>query len=536
MANASGQKWTNFHRNISLKGAAMADCPAATGTTGPTWMRQSADQLKSLAAGAIATHRPLGLLGAEWSLSPLIGQASGMLRTAALAGTWQVDSADLAKTSTLDASCCFYVGGGTKLSALSTAAEAAGKSLSTCGSYLQQSVAGALATAVNGSRLDRDGTQFGGFQNMVRGIHFVTSGDRSVWVEPASRPVLDPALAQTFAGVVISDDRIFQGSLVHLGGMGIVNAVVMELEPSKRFSMMRLKHEIDQAWLEALVAGDFLAVARMLGHDAPPAYYEVQINPFDLCGSAALHTLYFELDEGFDQAEGEQPSVIFTYDGIAMAEQYDRNTGGIEAEVGLPNPFEDLFSFYSAFVFKATSNNAPQGSQTWGQIHAKEPDKLQRGVVYTSAFAVARKDLAETIERVCAAMIQQNEDENVAKQMLLTLRFVSGAAGAMAFTRFGESVVIDMEGLKWLPLVGKLKHARKLGHAAIAALEQAPYVPHCPHWGKLQPPSADKVEREFGRTCDPNSRISLWRSARNELVPPIAQASMTNQALIDWKL
>ena len=534
MAHAAGQNWTNFHENISLGGVAIGDCPAAAGTTGPAWMRESADQLKALAADAIAAHRPLGLLGAQWSLSPLIGQPGGMLRTGALAGVWQVDRADLATNSPLDPSCCIFVGGGATLAQLSTAAEAAGKSLSTCGSYLQQSVAGAMATSVNGSRLDREGFKYGGFQNMVRGIHFVTSGNRSVWVEPASKPVLDPALARTFADEVFRDDRLFDGSLVHLGGMGIVNAVVMELEPSRRFSVMRLRQKVSRGWLDALQAGDFHAVATMLGHDAPPAYYEVQINPFDIMGSAALHTLYFELAD-CAAVEGEQPSALHTYDGIASAGRYDQQEGIIEGELALPNPFTDLFSFYSAFFFKPTRNNAPQGSQTWGQIHAKPPAAIQRGLVYTSAFSVARTDLAQTIERACAAMIEQAR-QGALKQMLLTLRFVSAAAGAMAFTRFGDSVVVDMEGLAKLPVFGHLPHARAHGLATIAALEQEPYVPHCPHWGKLQPPSAAKIEREFGPTGDLNSRVSLWRSARNALVPAIAQASMTNQALVDWKL
>lgn len=534
MANAAGQKWTNFHQNISLERVAIGNCPAASGISGPAWMRQSANQLKDLAANAIAAHRPLGLLGAEWSLSPIIGQPGGMLRTASLAGLWQVDRADLAKTSPLDPSCCFFVGGGTTLAEVSTAAELAGKSLSTCGSYMQQSVAGAMATSVNGSRLDHGRLQYGGFQNMVRGIHFITSGDRSVWVEPASKPVLDPAVALTFADEVIQDDRLFEGSLVHLGGMGIVNAVVMELEPSRRFSVMRLRRTISRGWLDALQAGDFHAVANMLGHDAPPAYYEVQINPFDLMASEALHTLYFEL-AGSDEAEGEQPPALHTYDGIALAGQFGQIEATIDAELALPNPFVDLFSFYSAFFFKPTSNNAPQGSQTWGEIHARPPAAIQRGLVYTSAFSVARTDLVPTIERACAAMIYQNK-KGALKQMLLTLRFVSAASGAMAFTRFGDSVVVDMEGLAKLPVIGHLPHARAHGRATITALEQEPYVSHCPHWGKLQPASAAKIEREFGPTSDPDSPISLWRSARNALVPAIAQASMTNQALIDWKL
>lgn len=531
MTTAAGLDWTNFHENIELTVATIDDCPPAVGASGPAWMQQSAVQLKALVANAIAAHRPLGLLGAEWSLSPLIGMASGMLRTGNLSGFWPVSPIDLQEGSTLDATRCCYVGGGTKLVDLSTAAEATGLSISTCGSYLQQSVAGALATAVNGSRLG-----YGGFQNMVRGIHFITSGDRSVWIEPESRPVLDDAVALGFAEEVVRDDRLFFGSLIHLGGMGIVNALVMELEPSKRFSVMRLRQQVGTNWFAALQAGDFRSVSHMLGHDADPAYYEVQINPFNLYGSESLHTLYFELPDGPPVEDGEQPTALYPYDGISLAGEYDLEIGGIGPELRLPNPFEDLFAFYSAAFFKPTKDNAPQGSQTWGEIHAKEPAKIQRGMIYTSAFAIARDDLTLAVNRACAAMIDQNDKHKVPKHMLLTLRFVTGAEGAMAFTRFPESVVVDMEGLKKLPVIGKLPHARKHGLATIAALEQAPLVPHCPHWGKLQPPSHVQVEREFGPTRHPNSAVSLWRRARNRLVPAIAQASMTNRALVDWGL
>jgi hypothetical protein len=371
---------------------------------------------------------------------------------------------------------------------------------------------------------------------MVRGIHFVTSGERSVWIEPKSRPVLSDAVALSFADLVIRDDRLFSGSLVHLGGMGIVNAVVMELEPSKRFSVMRLRQTVGAGWLAKLQAGDFLAVARMLGHDAMPSYYEVQVDPFGLDTSASLHTLYFELPGASDLVGSEQTAALYPYDGISLAARYDYQTNRFGPELAAPNPLEDLFDFYSTVFFKPTTNNAPQGGQTWGEIHAAAPNPAQRGLIYTSAFAVAREDLTTTLQRACAAMINEHQHNAVPRQMLLTLRFVSGAEGAMAFTRFGESVVVDMEGLKKLPDIGPLPHSRALGLATIAALEQAPPVPHCPHWGKLQPPSAAQVEREFGPSSDPDMAVSLWRCARNALVPAIAQASLTNQALIDWEL
>ena len=111
-------------------------------------------------------------------------------------------------------------------------------------------MAGSIATGVNGSRLG-----YGAIQNMIRGLHFVTAPDRSVYVEPASRPVLSDAAALVFADEVIRDDAIFDGCLVHLGGMGVVNGLVVELDVKRLFAVQRVRHQVDRNWLDQISRG-----------------------------------------------------------------------------------------------------------------------------------------------------------------------------------------------------------------------------------------------------------------------------------------
>lgn len=522
-------RWENFHRNIELTlrdAAAVERGPIQdVDPDGPSRFKGTADVLKAFVARSVQTRTPIGLLGSAWSLSNVIGMESLQLETDELDGISLLNAAHLHPDSTLTAGHSVFVGGGAKTSQLVAFAEDRGMSIKTCGSYLGQSIAGSMATAVNGSSLG-----YGGFQNQIRGIHFVTGGNRSVWVEPASSPVLADAVAASFADEVIRDDAVLEDCLVHLGGMGIVNGVVFELVPRDMFSVVRIKRKVGAEWLARLIAGDFHGVARLLGHDLEPAYYEVQIDPFDLCNSPALHTLYFR--QAAPAPARKKVEIINVLDGLgAMTGLYQSEAvwGDKAAEPAFP---PDIFAYYAKYFFVETPGSTPFGSATWGELHDAPPKARLRGEIYTSAFALDRADLAKGLALLSVVMPQvlaKLPEGYRFRHLLYTLRFVSNPAGTMAFTRFAESVVVDMEGLMRSPL------SEIFGQATTAALDTM-QIPYCPHWGKLQPPTASKVEQEFGPSDDPVSRISRWRATRDRLVPEAARGVLWNKALYEWAL
>ena len=522
-------RWENFHRNIELTlrdAAAVERGPINdVDPNGPSRFKATADVLKAFVGRSVQTQTPIGLLGSAWSLSNLIGMESLQLETDELDGISLLDAAHLHSGSTLAAGRCAFVGGGAKTYQLVAFAEDRGMSIKTCGSYLGQSIAGSMATAVNGSTLG-----YGGFQNQIRGIHFVTGGNRSVWVERTSVPVLADAVAASFADEVIRDDAVFEDCLVHLGGMGIVNGVVFELVPRDTFSVVRIKRKVGAEWLAHLTAGDFHGVARMLGHDLEPAYYEVQVDPFDLYNSPALHTLYFR--QTTPPPSREKVEIINVLDGLGALTGLYQSDAIWGAQAAAPAFPPDIFAYYAAYFFKETPGSTPVGSATWGDLHDTPPKARLRGEIYTSAFALNRTDLVKALALLSVVMPQAYAalpDGRRFRHLLYTLRFVSNPAGTMAFTRFAESVVLDMEGLMLSP------SSEILGHATCTALDTV-HIPYCPHWGKLQPPTAAKVEQEFGPSDDPESRVSRWRATRDRLVPEAARGVLWNKALYEWAL
>ncbi len=513
MSTTPPNNWENYHRNIALHVDKIINYQA----DGPMRVGESVEKLQRVIGHAIDQGAGMGVIGSGWSLSRLVGMERLQLLTDQLNAMTPLRARDLDEASELDHRDCLFVGGGTKAFDLASFAEAwLDRSIWTCGSYLGPSVAGSLATSVNGSRLG-----YGGFQNQVRGINFIAGKDRSVWVEPQSSPVLADEAIDQFANHVIRDDAVFAGCLVHLGGMGIVNSVVLELAPKHNFAVLRKAHPICEAWMQAVREGNFRAIARMLGYDEEPAYYEVQVDPFNLFVSPALHTLFFRTKTPAPAAASI--ALLRPFDGIR---QYAAAFGKERID-GTAVP--DLFAYYAAQYFKETVGPAPIGAAPWGALHAAPPHEELRGVVYTSAFAVERTTIDQVLGRCSEAVSESAKGKE--HHLLYTLRFVSSAKGAMAFTRFDESVVIDMEGL-----APSIYNSKEQALATVSALQQEPTINYCQHWAKLQAPDAAQVEREFGPSSDPDSLVSLWRKARNRIVSCEAQAVLWNHALCDWGL
>jgi hypothetical protein len=510
--------WQNYHENLGHEVAAQAKV-RRDGTTGPAAFAAAAAVLKTYLATALAAGTQVAPTGSSWSLSEIVGDPARQLDTAELDSLAFADADDLHPDSALDPGACVFAGGGAAHWQLSTFAESAGWSLKTCGSYLGASVAGAIATGVNGSALG-----YGAVQNQVRGLHLVTAPDRSVWIEPAHTPALSDATALTFADVVIREDEAFADALVHLGAMGLVSGVLVEMVPVAAYSVVRRKLAVDNAWVAALAAGDFRAVSTLCGRDAEPAYYEVQLDPFAMFESPALHSLYHREGAPSDFESAYKLSRVIDSLGSFEGTRTPWKSGEQPSEPPLP----DLFAAYAARIFKEIpANQAPRPTRSWGGLHADPPNPEFRGQAYSGAFAIARADLPAALATMSAAMqnfLAQLPAGQKFRHLIYTLRFVTGAAGTMAFCNQPESVVIEIEGIRASPLT---KAAAQLTCVALATAG----IPFNLHWGKLIEVPID-AERNYGPSSDPTSRLARWRGTRDRLLPLEARAAFRPRSLI----
>ncbi len=516
---ATNVAWKNYHENRQLTVAQQAtyrrgcDAPAS----GPEAFARSAPVMQAHVAAALARRSRAGVLGSAWSWSAVVGNADLQLATRELDALHAVPAGDLHCDSRLDAGCLAYVGGGCGLASLVEWAEARDRSIAICGSYLGQSVAGAMATGVNGSTLGQ-----GGVQNQIRGIHLVTGPARSVWIEDPACPALSDAVALRFADAVIRDSTVFAAALVHLGAMGIVNGVLFALVDKHQFYPVRCKRPVDPAWLGEVGRGDYDAIARRWGLPGDPVYYEVQIDPYDPWGSPALHSFIYR------HTGADAPQTLAEC--APLRQVHDLIDPSAEETVAPQIP-PDLYAAYAAGfreIAPPDAQNPPQ-LQSWGALHSGWPDPRTHAIIYDAALAIDQDRIGDGITAMTGHLqqqLQQLPPEHRLRHMVYTLRFVEGSAGLMGYTRYPRSVAMDLHGLTISPLT--LKAAAD----SCAALDAAG-IGYCQHWGKFTPGDPGWVAREFG-AGDPESPLAAWRKVRGQLLDPLAEPVFRNDALVDW--
>ena len=71
---------------------------------------------------------------------------------------------------------------------------------------------------------------------------------------------------------LVRDDDRFEDALIHLGGMGIVNGVAIELADNQRFAELERLMPLTQALLDAIGNAQFDQLAAALGCPVAPAF------------------------------------------------------------------------------------------------------------------------------------------------------------------------------------------------------------------------------------------------------------------------
>lgn len=526
---------------------------------------------------------PAALVGRGWSFSHLIGADRGKTRESllmcdGLAGSIMLDGKDLEAPA--DAGSIALTGGGTRFRELADwAAVPYKKSVKTSGTHLGATVAGAIATATHGSRLG-----YGGMQDMIVGLHLVTGLGESVWIERASEPILTQAAADKLDPMgrpqpVIRDDDAFEDALVHLGCTGIVNCAAIRLIDDVAYEVLRREKPVDAQWLAWVEAGDWQAIAAWLGIDRPPVFYEATLNPHAWDGSSALHTFYFEA--GMPLIDSAQPPLrtvgdaivqfgnVFSLEASARLENAklarlpDPDHAGLDdadlehyfsgrrrprpADMRVFDPTSQAQSAYD--YYRITGGFKPDTPlslpATWRRIHGDEITGGYPGSLYNASYAIARENLAEAVAAITKAVA------TLPMSFVFTLRFVSHAKGTMAFTRFPETCVIEIDGLSpWIcrrtrsrlspasptywkdkRMLDYLEGALPDGAQRLKRALDAAGIDFSNHFGKRSFLDARKIAKDFA------SRIPRWRATRARLLTSaLGQAIFWNWGAVNFGL
>lgn len=531
---------------------------------------------------------PTVQIGSGWSFSGLIGADDGKKREAVLdcsglAGCLMLDdSYRLGDTSAPVA----LAGGGTVLQELADWAATHEKSIMTSGTHMGMTIAGGIATASHGSRLG-----FGGIQNMIAGVLLVIGKTEAVWVEPESSPLLNEAALAAMASdkltnkedgrlKCIHDDGIFNDVLVHLGCMGIVAAVAVRLVPDDLFEVRKLTQAIDSGWLDRLATRDWSGIADELGHHGrSPAFYELTVDPHAWQDEPAAHTLYFKAPPGSvatvpaerrvgpgdaialmatrlgkDSFQLPDSAVPITIPAVP-ADEPDNDLQpspplGYEVPMILFDPDGDQTDYattvYDHYLRIAEFPSPPTPKiNTWRMLHRDAITGGYPGALYNASWAVPLASLPQVLPAITAAVRQ------FPRSFVFTLRFVSNPAGTMAFTRWPETCVIEIDGLSpWI--ARKVANRMKIDHqmtdeyhailqyvagsipratqAVCEALVASVGDDWSMHFAKRGFIDRRKVQRDFA------APLARWRHTRETLLTDFGQNHFWNWGAINMGL
>jgi len=112
-----------------------------------------------------------------------------------------------------------------------------------------QTVAGSVSGNTHGSQLT-----FGAMPDFVVGLHIATGSGRTLWIERASKPVLNEDFAAKIDADLIRDDDVFNAAVVSFGTFGIIAAMAVETAPIYQLDFPPIA-DIGYTDLEAKLSG-----------------------------------------------------------------------------------------------------------------------------------------------------------------------------------------------------------------------------------------------------------------------------------------
>lgn len=524
-------RWHNYHKTKEREDVDVwSFTPGAVPPDPIAALRESAERIGDMLGTLEQEGTTLQALGSAWSFSDVVGGSGSLLRTALGDHIFHLPPALLGPAAA-HPDRMILASAGTTVAQLNARIEPA-LSLHTSGAHDGQTLGGLLGTGTHGSVL-----YYGAFQNQVRGVHIVTDIGESWWIERGPQPWLAPAAAAALATKVTLDEDLFEAVLVHLGGLGVVNAVLLEVDEGYLIDIVKMKRILPARALEQLEKGDFLSFAKetWASTDEAPYYMEVILDPFApfenyIAGAnPALVTMFFrrpcaEAGPAGAMAMALAPTLEAPHETLnLLADAMDKRG---EQEIMFPLPQAIAWLVAREYKVEPAPDQRPRQS-TWGAANGPHKKQSILGIefeLFNAAFAVRRGEL-----RAALIAMLEGFHLNGGGHQVFTLRFVSNAVGRLTFTRFPETVVINMDGAR-------------TSNSAIAAQNVALALEHAglefsQHWGKQGLITPNRFRRDFGDPADAASKAGKWSTARAKLLArPEMREILRNDALRNWGL
>ncbi len=438
-------------------------------------------------------NRRARMMGSKWSLSEAPYCKDLIIDVSSLNLVLPLTVADKHANNNDTIDNFSFVQGGKKIKSTTDSLERRGKSLKTSGASNGQTVSGAIATGVHGSAID-----VGSVQDSVVGLNIITSDKKIVYIERASRPVLNDAFAAKIKSTVIRDDDMFNAALVGLGAFGFVIGVVLEVEDNYLLE----RHIIKKNRADTLALAknhDFTTTNIPLPNPGErPYHYKFYMNPYKRQEDFIVEILY-------KRPFGPHESPIATIQGSYY--------GDLPSLVGkivsiMSKSVATFANVLGKTIFpKATD---PVKTGTLGEIFYNTNSK---GSVFGTAVAVEHADCEQVLNIMSDIIVDMNVPG------LLSSRFVKGTEATLGFTRFPNTAIVEVDGVQWKDLDKFIVRLTKA--LSDSALDFSL------HWGKNADWKPALIDRMYG------PRKTAWVNQRNQLVTAAMKKIFANKFLDD---
>lgn len=532
------RRWENFHQTVRND---VIDVARHAGA-GDDWRIDPAPDLSASDFAAVIAAQQDFLsscqqetvpAGATWSHARLLETSRAVIEMAECAGVLKLSADDMADGKDPAGMC--LVAGGTRIKTLAEWLERQGFTLQTSGSHGGQTLAGAVATGTHGARLECRG-----IEQHVRGLLLVTGPGRAAWITPASGRTPNPELLESLAaGIAIhADDQLFGAALSHLGGLGLVTAILFEPVPVSTFEVVKQLVPLWPGWAEQWAAGDFTGIAARIvaqAKQSAPGWYprgplthcELNLNPWDLLAGQGngCFNFRFAVDDGaiVEPAGGEPdaPALDILYAAVAAELGEDAGNPMLLTVPSLDLPFWYELLFKTEIVPKNSKRRTGTPNNLLPADHEKPKKWLQ---IWSSALAVATADVPRAVQAV-SEVAAATQDHS----FVICLRPVKQSRGALGFCAFPESTVIDIDGLGDRFAPADLEGAAR----AIRAAFDRHRIGYRMHWGKLAEPDHAKLVVDYGMH---GGGLDAWLAARARLLDTAMARVFTSPRLRELKL
>ena len=421
--------------------------------------------------------------GGGWSYSSVAAPEKGiLLNTRPLNYLFPLSSQNLHPEYEGSAANLLLAQCGNLIANLNHFLEPRGQSLQTSGASNGQTIVGAMSTGTHGAAID-----VGAVQDYVVALHILVSGDRSVWLERASAPVMQDATAQQFGGAeVIRDDDLFEAALVSFGSFGLIHGALLEVTDLFILQAFRRNlEEVDEGFERALDQLDFS------GMDMPrperPHHFQMLFNPFDEGPSGHYVTTMYKIPQ-------RQPDCQPIPFGRTRA-----GDGALEVAGVITDIAPALTPQFADFLIKSIYKPYEKVCGTHGEIFT---DTAVRGKSASSAMGIPLGQVREALDIVLAAIRAKKVP------VLVAARYVKASRATLAFTSHGpQTCVLEVDGPR--------SRGVRSTYRRIWRDLRSSGIPFTFHWGKMNDLDRDPrhIREMYG------SRLDRWLTARRTLLP-----------------